>query len=299
MRLHTLRRAAIELLIVSLLFVSPVLQAQEINSVWVGPVGNWNDGSKWSIAPDFPNNRHGQSYSAFLNSGDVTLNQSITVEQLVLGAAGTPTLRGVSSAARNNSLSVRSNFGLKQGLITGNATLNALGTASISGNGNLYGWHLTLSGHTAWSGRLGVGNASVVDNLPDAVLDFSSGGICTFYAPDLGNPNGRFRTLNNYGTINSSGGNTIDITLNNTGAINVNSGVLVLAGGGAISGPISLANGATLDFEDTGLPTGSNYVFTQNASISGNGSVKFNSFTNAALWRGLRHHRRHDSGWEY
>ncbi len=284
MTLPTFRRFSRQLLVLSVLVVSPVLQAQEINSVWVGPIGNWTDGSKWSIAPDFPNNRHGQIYSAFLNSGDVTLNQSVTVEQLVLGTAGTPTLRGFGSTARNNSLSVRSNFDLRQGSITGNATLNALGTASISGSSSMFGWRLALSGPTTWSGRLGVGNAAVIDNLPGATINLSANAICNYASNNLG-PNYWKRWLNNYGTINANGGAgvTLDVALNSPGAININSGVLILAGGGTISGPINLANGATLDFENTSIPTGTFYVVAPTSSISGIGSVMFNSQSNLLM----------------
>jgi hypothetical protein len=284
MTLPASRRAALELLVVSLLIISPVVQAQEINSVWVGPVGNWNDGKKWSTAPDFPNNRRGQTYSAFLNNGDVTLNQAVTVEQLVLGAAGTPTLRGVSNGSRDNSLSVRSDFGLKRGLITDNATVNALGTSSISGNSSMFGSHLVLAGPTNWSGRLGIGNAAVIDNLPGATIYLSANAICD-YAPNNLGPSYWKRWLNNYGTINANGGAgvTLDVALNSPGTINVNSGSLVLAAGGTISGPINLANGATLDFENTGIPNGTHYVLTPASSISGIGSVKFNSWSNLLM----------------
>lgn len=283
MKPHTSRRVAIELLVVSLLFVSPVLQAQEISAVWVGPEGKWTDGSKWSIAPDFPNNRHGQTYSAFLNSGNVTLNQSVTVEQLVLGA-GTPILLGTSNGSRSNSLSVRSDFGWQQGLLIGNGTLNALGTTNISGNGSLFEWRLVLAGPTTWSGRLGVGNAGVIDVLPGATLNLLASATCN-YAPNNLGPNYWKRWLNNYGTINANGGAgvTLDVALNSPGAINVNSGVLILAGGGTISGPINLANGATLDFENTSIPTGTYYVVAPTTSISGIGSVIFNSWSNLLM----------------
>jgi len=139
-------------------------------------------------------------------------------------------------------------------MITGKSTLKALGRATISGDSILYGWAVTLSRRTLWSGRLSVGNGSVIDNLLGATLDLSNGAICTYYLPAGPGPfnsDGQKRTLNNYGTINanSSGAVTLDIVLNNRGTINVNSGSLVLADGGEISGAINLANGATLDFE--------------------------------------------------
>jgi hypothetical protein len=90
--------------------------------------------------------------------------------------------------------------------------------------------------------------------------------------------------LNNYGTINANGaGVTLDVALNSPGTINVNSGSLVLSGGGTISGPINLANGAILDFENTGIPTGTYYVLAPTSSISGTGSVIFNSWQNLLL----------------
>ena len=183
---------------------------------------------------------------------------------------------------------MRSNLFLNQGMLKGKAKLNALAGASISGDSILYGWDLSLSGWTQWSGRLSVGNASVIENFPGATIDLTDGAVCTFhYISGPYNPDQQKRTLNNSGTINaiSNGVVTLDIVLNNRGTINVGSGTLALADGGEISGPINLANGATLSFENSNLPTGPgtagpNYLFTSTSSISGIGSVRFNSYSN-------------------
>lgn len=283
MTLHTFRPALIKLLFVSVVFVTPSIEAQEISATWTARLpANWDGSASWSTRPDFPDNNGSQLYSAAISRGDVTLNQSITIEELTLGGAGFPILRGVSGAVRYNSLNVRSNFVLQQGLITGNATLNALGTANIFGNNSLFGWRLVLAGPTTWSGRLGVGNAGVIDNLPGATLDLSVGAICD-YAPNNLSPNYWRRWLNNYGTINANGSATLDVALNSPGTINVNSGSLVLAGGGMISGPINLANGATLDFENAWIPSNTYYMLAQTSSISGIGSVIFNSWSNLLM----------------
>ncbi|HMG05465.1 MAG TPA: hypothetical protein VK581_08390 [Chthoniobacterales bacterium] len=220
----------------------------------------------------------------------MTLDRNITIEQLVLGGAGFPgLLGGVNGSKKDNSrgnvLSVRSNFDLNQAVLSGNATLNALGAATISGQNTLYGWAVILSGQTTWSGRLGVGNGSVIENMPGATLGLSPGAICTYYSLGFGNPNDLKRTLNNYGAINANNSGTVslDVTLNNLGSINISSGKLVLNGGGIYSGPINLANNATLDFESSTLPTGTNQEFAQSSSISGVGSVTFNSWSPVAV----------------
>lgn len=283
---HTFRLALIKLLLVSVVFVNPTLEAQEISTAWTARLpADWTGTASWSIRPDFPNNNGSQLYSATINRGDATLNQSITIEQLVFGGAGLPTLRGVGSAAgdRLNRLSVRSNLELGQGSIRDNALLHALGAANISGNSSLFGSRLVLAGPTTWSGRLGVGNAGVIDNLPGATLDLSVGAICNYEPNNLG-PNYWKRRLNNFGTINANGGVvTLDVALDSPGTINVNSGSLVLAGGGTISGPINLANGAILDFENAWIPIGTYYVLAQTSSISGIGSVIFNSWSNLLM----------------
>jgi len=268
--------AVITLLFASLISVSSTLKAQT-EAVWLGGPGDWTEARKWSTKPKYPNNDGIQSYSAVIDSGDVTLNQAITIEQFMFGPAGVPVLRGAKA------LKVRSWLGLNQGLLTGQGRINALGTATISGNSNLHGWALNLSGPTTWSGRLGVGNASVISNLPGATIDLVAGASCASYTPDMGNPNRFKRTLDNHGTINAQGGTPLDITLNNLGTINVNSGPLVLSGGGTNSGPINLANGTTLEFTDSNAPTGINFVFSQASSISGLGSVKFNVFSDADI----------------
>ena len=265
------RLLAIKLMFASLVLASAPLRAERNNAVWRGPVGDWNDGWKWSTKPDFPDNGV-QTYSATINEGTVTLNQPITVEKLILGTFGVPTLLG------SNVLQVNSHFALSRGLLKGNSTLNALGMAEIAGDSNLYGWHLTLSRYTKWTVRLGVGNAGTIDNLSGATLDLWPGAICTYYWPSSQDPNGGKRTLNNYGTINARGGAVVlDLPVNNQGTINLDGGSVVLTCGGTHAGPINLANGATLSFLTTNIPTGSGYVFAQSSSISGAGSVNFNA----------------------
>ena len=193
------------------------------------------------------------------------LNQPVTIEELTLGSAGSPTLQG-------NSSRYLVQFAPEPRVDYRQWAAKRLGRSNNLGNSNLYGWHLTLAGHTLWSGRLSVGSG-VIDNMPRAVIDLSPGAIVCFYY------SGGTRILNNYGTINahSSSGITLDVSLNNSGILNVNLGSLLISNGGVSSGAINLANGTTLDFEDTNLRTNTNYEFSPTSSISGAGSVKFNS----------------------
>jgi hypothetical protein len=258
------------------------LKAQQVTSTWLGGIGNWNDPLQWSSFPFFPNNNSNVTYSAVINSGSATLNQDISVSALTFGQSGIPTLQGSGDFALN----VNSNLILNQGSINGMCTLNALGAATISGTSTLYGWYFNLSGNTAWNGQLAVGNTSVISNFSSGIIGLSDGAICTYHY-DSSNINSGVRRLDNYGVINAnarSKGATLDINLNNYGTINVNSGRLVLAGGGTITGNINVADGATVDIEWTNVPGCSpatsacgNYDFTPTSSISGAGIVKFNA----------------------
>jgi hypothetical protein len=281
------------LLFLSLPLLASIVEAQKIDAVWKGGSGYWADRENWSTNPVYPNNNGVLTFLASIDRGSVVLDRNITIEQLMFGTSGAPTLWGsAGKGEREISLNVRSHLGLNQGLLTGKSILNALGSATISGDSILDGWAVTLSGRTLWTGRLSVGNASVIDNLPGATIDLSNGALCTYRPPGGGafNPDAQKRTLNNYGTINANSGGavTLDITLNNRGMITVASGSLVIADGGETSGAINIANGATLDFETTNLPsgpgtTGPNWLFTQTSSISGMGSVKFNSWSNRVV----------------
>lgn len=251
------------------------IRAADTTSNWLGGTGNWNDPVQWSTNPSFPNNGGGKTYSTFVNSGSPTLNQNITVNKFTFGQSGTPTLLGT------NILNVNTALSLNQGVLRGSGTVNALGTAAIAVSSNLYGWSLNLSGTTTWTGGLGLGNQSVIDNLAGATINLASGAFASFYVPhdDTGNQNAAVRTLNNHGTINcdaSPGTATLDVSLNNSGTINVNSGTLVLSNGGpGNTGSFAVANGALLDFERTNLPGGDIYNFAAGSSIAGGGSVKF------------------------
>jgi hypothetical protein len=279
------RFAILKLLLAALVFVNCTLRAQDISATWSsGSNGNWNDGSNWSTSPDFPNDASAQSYSVSIDAATVFLNQDITIDELTFGGHNAI----VEVPAGSNTLNVRSKLTLNQGLLSdvalsAHGALNAQGAADISGAFYLYGWHLSLAGNTAWTGALMVGDASVIDNLAGGRISLSDGAQCDDYAPDSVNPNNGKRVLNNYGTIdaNAAGrGIFLDISLNNYGALNVNSGTLTLEDGGSSNGTVTIAPGATLDFEHSNFPTVPNFVFDSTSSIAGNGSIKFNSACN-------------------
>ncbi len=278
------------LLFLCLLFPGSILEAQEISAVWKASSGNWDNPSNWDTNPFYPDNDGVETYSARIDRGSVTLNRQITIDELMFGLGGSPTLQANSSLGfgGRTQLDVLSNFVLNRGTLKGKSTLNAFGKAIISGDSLLFGWDLRLSGRTQWSGRLSVGKASVIENLPGATIDLLGGASCSFYyVSGPYDPDNQKRTLNNYGAINARSNDValLDIVLNSRGSINVDSGKLILTNGGEISGPVNLANDAILAFENTNLPTGPgtsgpNYVFTPTSSISGIGSVKFNSYSN-------------------
>jgi hypothetical protein len=83
-------------------------------------------------------------------------------------------------------------------------------------------------------------------------------------------------TFNNAGTFTKSAGTGVtygDIAFNNSGTVEAASGTLDLAGGGTSSGTFLADSGATLDFG------GGPHFLTAASSVSGNGTVVFDSET--------------------
>lgn len=75
----------------ALLVVSAVPSAgvAQTTATWDGSTGSWSDPARWSTNPLFPNNGNGGvDYNAVVNSGAVTLDQDITIQQLTLGGSG-------------------------------------------------------------------------------------------------------------------------------------------------------------------------------------------------------------------
>ena len=135
--------------------------------------------------------------------------------------------------------------------------------------------YLDNSGTAAWLGSNSFFqyDGSTFDNLAGASFDFESGGYW-----DNGDGDAQ---LINQGTIESdtaSANLTIYPFLNNSGAIEVDSGTLTLQGSGTATGSFSVAAGAT-------LVLGGPYTFTFNpgSSVTGSGNVVYDYGSNIAF----------------
>ncbi len=137
------------------------------------------------------------------------------------------------------------------GVLTLNTASTSLALSRVVENNGTTTWvtgpkFLYLSGGTFNNNATGVFNTSAA---------------ATMY------PNGGTNAFNNAGTFNRSGTGTTEIRVpfNNTGAVNVQGGTLLLSGGGTSSGTLSIASEATLT---------SNGAFSHTAGLFG-GEGKF------------------------
>ena len=266
--------------------------AQDICAAWsstaVGADAMWNIGANWSTSPDFPNNSETQSYAVSVNSGLVFLNQDITVNRLSLGEQ----YYGIVEVpAGNLALIVQSGFTVNKGLLTRistsvHGTLTCLGDSDIAGPLYVWGWQVRFLGNTSWRGNATIGNGGMIDNYAGATLSFGEGAAINHYPPDSSNPDTGRRSLNNEGTIRvaAPGGSVVlDLSINNYGTIDVQSGSLILKDGGLSNGVMTISDGTAVDFEPTTVPLVHGYVFGPTSSTSGAGSITFNSGENFSI----------------
>jgi len=111
----------------------PTLAFGQTNSSWNGGTGNWNNATDWT-PNQVPNNGGGNTYNVTIDSGGtdvVTLNQSATINSLVLGGlTGSASLDNLSGTAEN--LNVTGALSINQ---TGTLTFDNGSTVAIGGNG--------------------------------------------------------------------------------------------------------------------------------------------------------------------
>jgi hypothetical protein len=175
------------------------------------------------------------------------------------------------------------------GTLTWNVPGHMMGTGTTivasGGMANLVGdndsWHLqrtfTNNGVVNWNG---VSTLDMVGNFNN-----QSGGVFNAIADASTSPFGA-GTFNNAGTLHKTSsvgtGTTMfqDNLFNNTGVVDVASGVLALDQGGASTGHFSAASGGTLSF------TAANYTLNAGTTFTGPGTFLVNNgtvFVNAAI----------------
>jgi hypothetical protein len=167
-------------------------------------------------------------------------------------------------------LAVTNSFSWTGGSLAGTGSVSVGSGASLAIGGSsgktLDGWTLNNAGTGTFSGTgsLSLDNGAVFNNQSTGTFTLMNDqGFLAF---------GLTSTVNNAGTFTKSPStNTteIDAVFNNTGAVNVSSGTLYLAGGGLSSGTFAVASGATLKFG--GFFT----LLASGSSVSGAGAVVF------------------------
>jgi hypothetical protein len=164
-------------------------------------------------------------------------------------------------------LTVNGPFGWSNGTIGGSGAFAFNGPIYISGNTSklLDSQTLSNSGSLVWDGLADIRlrNGAVLENRAGATFDIQTDGQIDFMAPGGG-------TFTNAGTVTKSmlSGNTIiDVEVNNSGTININSGSIELKRNTTTTGDIHLASGAML------MLNGDSHNF-DGANVSGSGKLE-------------------------
>jgi hypothetical protein len=227
--------------------------------------GDWNSASNWS-----PNLVPGTNDRVLIPlSATVTLNGNADCEDVTLGASGnTPTLTG------SGTLTVRGSLLWSSGNFdgTGRTVVETGGVCVIdlSVAGAIHSRTLELGGTTFWtgSGHLTLDDA-VITNRPGALFDVQSTGAFNL----TGSGAGRF---DNAGILHKAVAGTTAfnfVSFNNYNLAQVQSGTLLLAGGGTNSGSLSLDAGTTLN-----VASGT-FTSSPGSSVVGGGRFDFSGGT--------------------
>ena len=240
-------------------------------ATWGDGTGNWSNLSNWTGTSAVPNNAGGTTYEAVINSGTVTLDQDVTVQNLTVAKAWY-TMPNSPELASNKTLTVMGAFYWDHGVLSGTGTINAMGSMTLDPATWLITNRQTINnyGTAAWLGsfRYALVNGGTINNMAGATFDaradstISNGGAGTAF--------------NNYGLLVKSQTTGWDqysyiSNANNFGAVEVNAGGLYLYSGNG-TGTFSVAAGSTL-FLDKG------YTLAASSVLSGAGTISLGTVT--------------------
>jgi hypothetical protein len=276
-RLRKKSSRGLALLIASVAFFNskPRWAIADITSTWDGSTNNWSSASDWS-SESYPNNGTppGTVYDVGISSGNVTLDVSPTVRLLNLSGG---TLEGNGTSLTIDGLLSWSGGAI--GSDGSNQIINANGGISLVGSVSFSGGTINNASTANWTGGYfiqatgnnSLGQNTIFNNLVGANFNVQTddpyfGNRLGSVAPDV---------FNNAGTFTKSlttGQTTIVAEFNNSGQVNVQTGTLVLLGGGTESGSFVVSGGAILQF-------GSDSNFAGSSTITGPGTAEFISGT--------------------
>ena len=263
------RKTARVLLCLNLLSLPWAISSQAVTITWTNlSGGNWSAAANWS-----PNQVPASSDSALITANGtytVTLDISPSVSSLTLGAAtgqqslstagqnltlvqagavGTNGIIELNGGGLFGSLTVSGQLNWTSGQLGGGSTGLAVATNGVLTLAGLLGTDYVLGEFLTNAGTINLqsGNLEIdycgsdygqLINLPGALVYLQSD-----VSIDVGCL-GQGTVLKSAGT-GTSGLNCI---FNNTGALNVASGAILMAGGGNLNGNGAVANGAQLNF---------------------------------------------------
>ena len=247
-----------------------VLDGGSSSYVWDGSVDNdWFKALNWTPSAGAP---PGPSDTATINSLTVDISGNTDVEVAFLNMNG-GTLTG------NATITVTGNLDWTGGDFGGSGNVDLTNTAALLISGGDGGRDLNertfnQAGTTVFepSDTVRMGDGAVFNNQVDALFE-----IKTDQSFDYNNVPPE-PTLNNLGTLRKSMGNgtsTIDIAVNNSSPVEVQTGRLRLTRGGNSSGDFTVSAGGILDF---GGGTHS-IALADGKSMSGAGTVRFSAGT--------------------
>jgi len=209
-------------------------------------------------------------------TGTFPVSNTLTLSGGSLGGAGNVAVAGPvhwSGGTKDGAGTLTANSGM---------TISGTDPKAIDGGGvtNPAGQTAVIDGTGSISIRDGgtFTNAGTVDDQADLVINAHPGSGLFFACSANGG------TIDNTGVFTKSGGagTTViacpTLAFNNSGTVNVTSGTLSLQGGGASTGPFTVAGGSTLDFGAGGYGVGT-YALDAGSSVTGAGTGSFSGAT--------------------
>ena len=237
--------------------------------VWDGSVDNdWFKSANWTPSADAP---PGPGDTATINiSGTVDVSGNVDAEVAFLNLSN-GTLTG------NATITVTGNLNWTGGTIAGIGNLDIANTAMFNISGSTSGRTLNTravnnGGTTVFepSATVSMGQGAIFNNEVGALFDVRTDQLFDYSGLSP------LPTFNNLGTLRKSAGmgtSTIDVAVNNSSPVEVQTGRLSLTRGGTSSGDFTVSSGAILDF---GGGT-HNIALDDGKSISGAGRVRFSA----------------------
>ncbi|MCK6623443.1 MAG: Ig-like domain-containing protein, partial [Calditrichia bacterium] len=258
--------------------IDAVIQNSGAISVSAGTLRLKEGGTHTGASITVSTNRTLQFFGGLHSLDGVTIGGNGTLEVLLdsvaIGASGmtinSPGNLEMLGGSLSSSAPVTVNGNLKwsRGTIKGSGIYNINGSLLIQGDNakTLDGATISLAGAATWSGLgdLRLKNGAVLQTLPGSNFNIQNSAQLDFAVPGGG-------SFNHAGTLakTGAGATTIDLEMANNGAVNLNSGTLVLDRGSNNSGVFNIAAGAALNIG------GGTHSFNPAAAVTGDGNLNF------------------------